>query len=177
MLFTVRVVAHGNEPEEYEADDIYDVIDQLLEEWVNGDADLPGALAFLKAEGYDFGVADEEVDEGTDEDLLENAANAIRTILHIGVDDSEIDDAAAALEKLANFLAAIGDEYQITEGCEDEDDEDADQEADPDAIKDVEQEAKDVSAEPDQQKIEANADDGGEIDEDFEKALDEDYDY
>lgn len=124
MIFTVRVAAHDNEPEEYSADDIYGVIDQLLSEWVDGDADLQGAFAFLKAEGYDYGITDEEVDEGTDEELLESAANAIRTVLYIGVDESEIEDAAAALEKLANFLAAIGDEYQITEGWDEDEDED-----------------------------------------------------
>lgn len=139
MLFTVRAKAHCNEPEYYDADDIYGVIDQLLTAWVEGDTDLPGVFAFLKAEGYDyglssragefinsssagsFGILDEDVDEGTDEDLLESAANAVRTLLSIGVDDSEIDDAAVALEKLAVFLTAIGDEYQIVEGDDDYD--------------------------------------------------------
>jgi len=169
MLFIVRVAAHGNEPEEYYADDIYGVIDQLLEEWVEGDADLPGALAFLKAEGYDFGIADEDVDEGTDAELLENAANAIRTILHIGMDDSEIDDAAEALEKLASFLAAIGDDYKILPADEDEDDQDKEaEETNKESVGDTE---------PEPRKAEAEADDDEIDDEELEKALDEDYDY
>ncbi len=112
-MFTVHSKAQGSI--EYEGDDIYDVIDQLLTEWVNGDVDLPGVFAFLKKEGNDFGIADEDVDEGTDTELLERAANAVRDILHIGIDDSEINNAAMALDKLAIFLTAIGDEYQITQ--------------------------------------------------------------
>lgn len=154
MLFTVRVKAHGDAPEEYYAEDIYGVIDQLLDEWVDGDAELPGIFAFLKAEGYDFGISDEEVDEGTDKELLMNAADTVRTVLHINMDDSEIDDAAAALGKLAMFLAAIGDEYQITEGWEN----DADGES-----------------EADESNVEADTD--AVYNSEHERAMDEDYDY
>ncbi len=119
-MFTVYTKAHMNEPVEYEGDDIYDVIDQLLTQWVNGDADLPGLFAFLKKEGYDFGITDEDVDEGTDTELLEDAANAVREVLHIGRDDSEIANAAVALNKLALFLTAIGEEYQITQALDED---------------------------------------------------------
>jgi hypothetical protein len=135
MRFTVLAKANDNAPEYYEADDIYGVIDQLLTEWVDNDVDLPGVFAFLKAEGYDFGILDEDVNEGTDEELLESASNVVRTLLYIGIDDSEIGDAAAALEKLAVFLTAIGDECQIIQGGEEKDegegeDEDKDEDED-----------------------------------------------
>ena len=133
MRFTVLAKANDNEPEYYEADDIYGVIDQLLTEWVDNDVDLPGVFAFLKAEGYDFGILDEDVNEGTDEELLESASNAVRTLLYIGIDVGEINDAVTALEKLAVFLTAIGDECQIIQENEDEDEgEDKDEDEDED---------------------------------------------
>lgn len=179
MLFTVRVKDLGDEVLEYDADDIYGVIDQLLDDWIEGDVNLPGVFAFLKAEGYDFGVCDEDVNEGADEDLLDAAANAVRTVLHIGMDDSEIDDAAAALEKLAVFLAAIGEQYQIIEGYEDEDkDEDAaDKQSESDWGKEGDKETS-GDVEPKQQKCECECDgDDDQLDEEHERAMDEDYDY
>jgi hypothetical protein len=99
MKFTVR---NQDVAEEYEADDIYDLIDQLLEEWIAGDANMPGVFAFLADNGYAMDMTDDEVDEGTDESILRTAADAVRIVLHAG--DSET---------LAVFLSAISSEYQI----------------------------------------------------------------
>lgn len=104
MKFIVRVKSHLDEAEEYTADDIYELIDQLLDEWIAGDADMPGVFAFLADHDCDLGITDDEIDEGTDESVLQLAADAVRLRLHAGDD-----------ETLAVFLSAISSEYTIEE--------------------------------------------------------------
>lgn len=114
------VYTKGSSDEVYDAEDIYDLIDTLLDEWVDGDRDLFGAMSFLEQNDIHIGIADEDVDEGTDEVLLGRAAGSIRYLLGIGVEEGEHDD-----EMLALFLAAIQeDERIVIREDEDEDEED-----------------------------------------------------
>lgn len=114
MKYIVRAFSQGYEPEEYDAPNIYAVVDQLLDEWVEGDADLPGVFGFLEEQGYGFGITDDEVDEDIDRDILEQAANTVSAILGIGDETSHDDDA------LALFISAISEEYHIEQAEDDE---------------------------------------------------------
>jgi hypothetical protein len=173
-----------DEAEEYEAEDIYDLIDQLLDEWVEGDAHMPGVFAFLADHGYDLGIADDDVDEGTDESVLQTAADAVRILINT--------EAPESLEKLALFLSAISGEYTIegpgagaSEKEEDESDSaEAEDEADKaeDEADKADDEGKAAAADEDEAAgadadAEDEDEDDEELDEEFEKQMDEDYDY
>lgn len=154
MKFTVRVKSHLDEAEEYEAEDIYDLIDQLLDEWIEGDADMPGVFAFLADHDHDLGITDDDIIEGTDESVLQMAADAVRILLN--TEDPH------SLERLALFLSAIGNEYTIEGGVSDKESDVSDYENEADATADGEAD-KEVDDE--------------ELNEEYEKKLDEDYDY
>lgn len=192
MKFIVRIASHLDEAEtssdagsyatphsmaggeEYEAANIFDLIDQLLDEWVNGDADMPGAFAFLAENGHDLGITDAEVNEsssvagsyepsryargaeGTDSDLLQTAADLIRELFG--------PPEARSMEQLALFLAAISGEYTIEGDVSDK--EEGASESDTKAGGADKVEAADAEDEDDE-----------ELDEEYEKQLDEDYDY
>lgn len=162
MKFIVRVKSHLDEAEEYEAEDIYDLIDQLLDEWVEGDADIPGVLAFLADHGHDLGITDADVDEGTDESLLQMAADAVRTLLH--TEDSH------GLERLALFLSAISGEYTIEGPSADATDKESE-------ASDSEKAGDEGANKVEEDDKEDGDDDADDEDEEYEKKLDEDYDY
>ena len=86
-----------------ECDTVVDVLMQLLADWVAGDTDLHGTFGFLTNHGRDFGVADDDVNEGTAPELLEAAAEAVLTLC--------ADNDAVTAE----YLIAIGDRVLITD--------------------------------------------------------------
>jgi hypothetical protein len=86
-----------------DCDEMIDVLMQLLADWVAGEADLHGTFGFLNNHGKDFGISDEDVDEGTEPELLQAAADAV---LELCVDNEAITEA---------YLIAIGDRVLITE--------------------------------------------------------------
>jgi hypothetical protein len=86
-----------------ECDEMIDVLMQLLADWVAGGADLHGTFGFLTNHGRDFGVADDDVNEGTAPELLEAAADAV---LELCADNEAVT---------AEYLIAIGDRVLITE--------------------------------------------------------------
>ena len=101
-------------PEIYdECETVIDVLTYLGAEWVAGDVELPNTFMFLATHGRDFGITDEEVDEGTDSALLERAMEAV---LELCADNEAV---------MREYLIAIGDRVRITEvdGDEDEADE------------------------------------------------------
>ena len=97
-----------------DCDTVTDVLMQLLADWVAGEVDLHGTLAFLSNHNRDFGITDNEADEDTDFDLLQAAAEAV---LELCVDNEE-----ACME----YLIAISDRVLITEleGMDEDEDED-----------------------------------------------------
>ncbi len=107
MPFTVQFrmgADDWDEPLDYEdCDTVLDVIQQLLADWTSGDADMHGTFAFLAAHGMDFGITDDQVDEGTDGDLLDRAGEAVLALC--------ADDEAVTRE----YLIAVGDRVQIVE--------------------------------------------------------------
>jgi hypothetical protein len=107
-------------PEIYKGcDTVIDVLTRLGSEWVAGDLELPHTFTFLAAHGRDFGITDDEVDEGTDEALL---ARAVETVLELCADNEEVT---------REYLAVIGSRVRIVEADErseaTDDDEDEDE--------------------------------------------------
>lgn len=91
-------------PEIYEdCDTVIDVLTRLGTEWMAGDVELPNTFAFLAAHGRDFGITDDEVDEGTDAALLLLAVEAVLELC--------ADNDATTRE----YLTAIGDRVRISE--------------------------------------------------------------
>ncbi len=104
-----------------------DVIEHLLDDWVNGDEDLDGVCAFMRTQGIDFGITDEEVDEGTD---VSGFAVRIRVWLELGATDEQQVGFLTALEPTIrvrsrehpDVAAALANGYDLIE----DDDEDED---------------------------------------------------
>ena len=80
-----------------------EVLQRLLAEWVSGDADMYGTFTFLAAHGHVFEIMDDDVDEGTDEDLL---ARAGELVLGLCVDNDAVTQ---------EYLTAIGDRVRLVE--------------------------------------------------------------
>ena len=114
MCFDVKGVA-WDAPEIWdECDTVIDVLTLLGSMWVAGDVELPNTFTFLASHGRDFGITDEEVDEGTDEELLQRAVEAVLELC--------VDNEAVTRE----YLEAIASRVRIEEvdGATDEDEED-----------------------------------------------------
>lgn len=67
--------------EEMEEESRTHVIQRLLEDWKRCDIDLNGVFRFLEANGIVYGIDDDDVDEGTEDYLLENAANDVLRLI------------------------------------------------------------------------------------------------
>ena len=103
MCYDIKGVV-WEEPEIYDCfDNMMDVLIYLGSEWVAGDMELPNTFTFLAAHGRDFGITDDEVDEGTDSALLERAMEAVLDLC--------ADNEAVTRE----YLIAIGGQVRITE--------------------------------------------------------------
>jgi hypothetical protein len=119
LCFDAKGVA-WDAPEIYKGcDTVIDVLTRLGSEWVAGDVELPNTFTFLAAHGRDFGITDEEVDEGTDEELL---ARAVEAMLELCADNEAVT---------REYLIAIADRVRIveaTDGDEATDDDETDDE-------------------------------------------------
>ncbi len=108
MPFTVqfRILNDNDWDDPLDYDDcetVVDVLMHLLTEWAAGDVDLPGTFAFLTNHGHDFGITDDEVDEGTDGALLERAGEVV---LDLCMGNEVVTQ---------EYLIAIGDRVRIVE--------------------------------------------------------------
>ena len=108
MPFTVqfRILNDNDWDDPLDYDDcetVVDVLMQLFAEWAAGDVDLPGTFGFLANHGHDFGITDDEVDEGTDGALLQRAGEVVLGLCA----DSEV--------VTKEYLIAIGDHVRIVE--------------------------------------------------------------
>ena len=121
LCFDAKGVA-WDAPEMYEGcDTVIDVLTRLGSEWVAGDVELPNTFTFLAAHGRDFGITDDDVDEGTDEALL---ARAVEAVLELCADNEAIT---------REYLIAIADRVRVVEADERSEatDEDEDEDDDP----------------------------------------------
>lgn len=115
MPFTVQFrILNDNDwddPLEYEdCDTLDEVLMQLLAEWAAGDVDLHGTFGFLAGHGQEFGITDDDVDEGTDGDLLGRAGEAV------------LDLCVGNEVRTREYLIAIGDHVRIAETKGEDDD-------------------------------------------------------
>ena len=91
--------------EEMEEESRFHVIYRLLEDWKRCDIDLNGVFRFLEANGIIYGIDDDDVWEGTEDYLLENAANDVRRLIR-GNDTQELA-----------FLISVSGSVQIEEAA------------------------------------------------------------
>jgi hypothetical protein len=89
--------------EEIEEESRFHVIQRLLEDWKRCDIDLHGVFRFLEANGIIYGIDDDDVDEGTENYLLENAANDVLRL----ITNNDTQELA--------FLISVSDSVQIDE--------------------------------------------------------------
>lgn len=66
---------------------LMDVIRDLMDMWPEGDVDAHGTLAFLKENGHDIGLLDDDVSESTDTALLRRASEALIEVCSSGGED------------------------------------------------------------------------------------------
>ncbi len=97
------LISGDEEPTTYAAESLADLVDQVLDEWVGGDRDLPGIMAFLRANGVEPPMEDDDVIEGENEPEIIEAADAVRAIV-------ETSPARAT-----EFLAAISGAIRVEE--------------------------------------------------------------
>ena len=103
-IYAVYNLTSGEEaPTFHCVEGLVDLIDALLDEWVAGDVDMPGVMAFLRDHGVEPPMEDEDVLEGEFEEEIIGAADAVRALVS--------DTGSVAKE----FVAAIAKGFRIEE--------------------------------------------------------------
>jgi hypothetical protein len=81
FLITFLVNGEEQDPIEMGAADLEALLNTLLDNWVSGYIDLIGTMDFLRANGVEPPMEDEEVIEGENEPEIIEAADAVREII------------------------------------------------------------------------------------------------
>lgn len=79
-FYITNITCDPDEVEEFEASNRFEAIKWCLQGWFRSDYDIRGAFDFLKNNGIDHGVCDDDIDEGSD-DIIRRAGRQILQII------------------------------------------------------------------------------------------------
>jgi len=104
-IYAVYYLTTGEEEPTFHAvENLVELINVLLDEWVASDADMQGVMSFLRAHGIEPPVEDDDVMGGEyEESAIVEAADGVRNLVATSASDAE------------DFLAAIATSFRIEE--------------------------------------------------------------
>lgn len=96
MFYITNTTCDPDDVEEFEASNRFEAIRFSLKSWARSDYDIRGAFHFLKNNGIDHGVCDDDIDEGSDDIIVVAVQDILRIIRGNSLKETEFLEAVKA---------------------------------------------------------------------------------